>query len=95
MSIPFSDLPSDIKREFYYAASKGEWTSEEAYGHLIPEHLRDNPDEIRAFMNGGTFSKEVWVPSGEQVQECFRLTPSFCISIQVLVELEHQGDCRL
>ena len=61
MSIPFSELPQDIKDQFYYAGQKGEWTFEEAYHHLIPEHLRDNPDEIRMFMNGGTVEQEVWV----------------------------------
>lgn len=61
MTIPFSDLPQDIKDEFYYAGRKGDWTSEEAYEHLIPEHLRDNPEEIRAFMNGGTFEQQVYI----------------------------------
>ena len=61
MTIPFDELPQDIKDEFYYAGRKGEWTQEEAYEHLVPEHLRDNPDEIRTFMNGGTVEREVWV----------------------------------
>ena len=59
--IPFTELPQDIKDEFYYAAGKGEWTSEEAYNHLIPDVLKDNPDEIRTFMNGGTVEVETWV----------------------------------
>ena len=62
MTIPFDELPQDIKDEFYYAGRKGEWTMEEAYEHLVPEHLRDNPDEIRAWMNGDTITTEVWVP---------------------------------
>tara|TARA_R110002050_G_scaffold157264_2_gene285753 strand:- start:204 stop:938 length:735 start_codon:yes stop_codon:yes gene_type:complete len=61
MSIPYNELPQDIKDQFYYAGRKGEWTNEEAYHHLIPEHLRDNPEEIRMFMNGGTIEQEVWV----------------------------------
>ena len=60
--IPFDELPVDIQREFYYAGRKGDWTQEEAYEHLVPEHLRDNPDEIRAWMNGDTLTTEVWVP---------------------------------
>ena len=52
--IPFDELPLDIQRQFYYAGRKGEWTEAEAYEHLVPEHLRNNPDEIRAWMNGDT-----------------------------------------
>mgnify|MGYP003311283094 CR=1 FL=1 len=62
MTIPFEDLPQDLKDDFYYAGNKGDWTMEEAYEHLVPEHLRDNPDEIRAWMNGDTITTEVWVP---------------------------------
>jgi hypothetical protein len=59
--IPFDELPQDIQDEFYYAGRKGDWTQEEAYEHLVPDTLKDNPDEIRTFMNGGTVEQEVWV----------------------------------
>ena len=59
--IPYDELPADIQKEFYYAANKGDWTAEEAYEHLIPDVLKDNPEEIRVFMNGGTVEIETWV----------------------------------
>ena len=59
--IPYNELPQDIKDDFYYAASKGDWTSEQAYEHLIPELIRDDPEKIRIFMNGGTVTTEEWV----------------------------------
>ena len=61
MNIPFDELPQDIQDEFYYAGRKGDWTQEEAYEHLVPDTLKNNPDEIRTFMNGGTVEQEVWV----------------------------------
>ena len=61
MNIPFDELPQDIQDEFYYAGRKGDWTQEEAYEHLVPDTLKDNPEEIRTFMNGGTIEQEVWV----------------------------------
>lgn len=45
-------LPTDIQDQFSRTGQKGEWTPEEAYEHLVPEHLRDHPDEIRSYMNG-------------------------------------------
>ena len=50
--ISFGDLPKDLKDKFYYAGRKGDWTAEEAYEHLVPNHLKDNPNEIRAWMDG-------------------------------------------
>jgi hypothetical protein len=51
-TIDFDDLPDDVKQKFYDIAAKGDWTAEEAYEHLVPESLRDNPEEIRAWMDG-------------------------------------------
>ena len=48
----FDELPSDIQEQFFWTGQKGDWTPAEAYEHLVPEHLRDHPDEIRSFMNG-------------------------------------------
>lgn len=59
--IPYDELPQDIQDQFYYAANKGEWTASEAYEHLVPDVLKDNPDQIRTFMNGGTVEVETWV----------------------------------
>jgi len=36
-------------------------TAVEWFEHLVPAPLRDNPDEIEVFMNGGTVTQEVWV----------------------------------
>ena len=45
-------LPLDIKQKFYDIASKGDWSATEAYDHLVPDHLKDNPDEVHAWMDG-------------------------------------------
>tara|TARA_R110002050_G_scaffold88976_2_gene187464 strand:- start:160 stop:891 length:732 start_codon:yes stop_codon:yes gene_type:complete len=57
----FSDMTPEVKEQFYYAGQKGGWTSEEAFEHLVPDILKDNPEEVLTFMNGGTVEREVWV----------------------------------
>ena len=48
----WNSLPLDVKQKFYDIASKGDWSATEAYEHLVPETLKDNPDEVRAWMDG-------------------------------------------
>ena len=57
----FIEMTPEVQHQFSYAAAKGEWTAEEAYEHLVPDILKDNPEEVMTFMNGGTIEKEVWV----------------------------------
>ena len=45
-------LPTPIKQKFYDIGQKGDWTAQEAYDHLVPDHLKDNPDEVAAWMDG-------------------------------------------
>ena len=54
------DMPDEVQRQFYYAAQKGDWTPQEAFEHLVPEILRDNPEQVITFMNGGAVQTEVW-----------------------------------
>ena len=56
----FSEMTPEVQQQFYYAAQKGEWTPEEAYEHLIPDILKDSPEEVLTFMNGGTVERQVW-----------------------------------
>ena len=44
-------LPIDVKGKFYNIAAKGDWTPQEAYDHLVPDTLKDNPDEVLAWMD--------------------------------------------
>ena len=45
-------LPTPIKQKFHDIGQKGDWTAQEAYDHLVPDHLKDNPDEVQAWMDG-------------------------------------------
>ena len=45
-------LPTQVKQKFYDIAGKGDWTAQEAYDHLVPDGLKDNPDEVTAWMDG-------------------------------------------
>lgn len=45
-------LPTPVKQKFYDISQKGDWTAHEAYDHLVPDHLKDNPDEVSAWMDG-------------------------------------------
>lgn len=54
-------LPTEIKQKFYDIAGKGDWTAHEAFAHLVPDHLRDNPQEVEVWMDGGTVTTEEWV----------------------------------
>ena len=45
-------LPTSVKQKFYDIGQKGDWTAQEAYDHLVPDHLKDNPDEVVAWMDG-------------------------------------------
>lgn len=48
----WNQLATSIKQKFYDIAGKGDWTAQEAYDHLVPNHLKDNPDEVVAWMDG-------------------------------------------
>ncbi len=52
-------LPLEVKEKFYSIASKGDWSAYEAYNHLVPDTLKDNPEEVVTWMDGGTVSFEV------------------------------------
>ena len=54
-------LPNTVKTQFRNIANKGEWTAQEAFDHLVPDGLKDNPQEVVTFMDGGTVTQEVWV----------------------------------
>ena len=45
-------LPTAVKEKFYNIASKGDWSATEAYDHLVPDTLKDNPQEVVAWMDG-------------------------------------------
>lgn len=45
-------LPTPIKQKFHDIGQKGDWTAQEAYDHLVPDHLKDNPQEVQAWMDG-------------------------------------------
>jgi hypothetical protein len=49
----FNALPETIKSMFVNASSGNSYTAFEWFTHLVPDSLRDNPDEIEVFMNGG------------------------------------------
>ena len=59
-------LPLDTKQQFYNIASKGEWTAQEAFVHLVPEPLRDDPSQVELFMDGGIINipADPWVTQG-------------------------------
>ena len=48
----WNTLPTPIKQKFYDISQKGDWTATEAYDHLVPDTLKDNPDEVQAWMDG-------------------------------------------
>ncbi len=48
----WNSLPTPVKQKFYDIGQKGDWTAQEAYDHLVPDHLKDNPDEVVAWMDG-------------------------------------------
>jgi hypothetical protein len=50
--VGWNQLTTSIKQKFYDIAGKGDWTAQEAYDHLVPNHLKDNPDEVVAWMDG-------------------------------------------
>ena len=54
----WNQLPPEGKQKFYDIASKGDWNAHEAYDHLVPDHLKDNPDEVMTWMDGGTVTVE-------------------------------------
>ena len=54
-------LPNSVKNQFRNIANKGDWTAQEAFDHLVPDGLKDNPQEVQTFMDGGTVTQEVWV----------------------------------
>ena len=48
----WNQLDPATKQKFYDIAEKGDWTAHEAYDHLVPDTLKDNPDEVTAWMDG-------------------------------------------
>ena len=54
----WNQLPLEGKQKFYDIASKGDWSAHEAYDHLVPDHLKDNPEEVMTWMDGGTVTVE-------------------------------------
>lgn len=48
----WNQLPTPVKQKFYDIADKGDWTAHEAYDHLVPDGLKDNPQEVSAWMDG-------------------------------------------
>ena len=48
----WNQLDPATKQKFYDIASKGDWSAHEAYDHLVPDTLKDNPDEVIAWMDG-------------------------------------------
>ena len=48
----WNQLPLEGKQKFYDIASKGDWNAHEAYDHLVPDHLKDNPEEVLTWMDG-------------------------------------------
>lgn len=59
----WDSLPPETQSMFVNIANKpsSDMTAVEWFEHLVPAPLRDNPDEIEVFMNGGTVTQEVWV----------------------------------
>lgn len=49
----WEQLPSGLRSMFENAASGNPYTPYEWFTHLVPESLRDNPQEVEVFMNGG------------------------------------------
>jgi len=48
----WNQLDPATKQKFYDIAEKGDWSAHEAYDHLVPDTLKDNPDEVVAWMDG-------------------------------------------
>jgi hypothetical protein len=45
-------LPLEVKQKFYNIAGKGDWDAFEAFDHLVPDTLKDNPNEVLTWMDG-------------------------------------------
>lgn len=56
----FLSLPTQVKNKFVAIANKGEWSSREAFDHLVPDNLKDNPQEVLAWMDGGDVTITDW-----------------------------------
>ena len=54
-------LPPEAKQKFYDIGSKGDWSAHEAYDHLVPDSLKDNPEEVVTWMDGGEVTTTEWV----------------------------------
>lgn len=58
------NLPTEQKDMFNSIAYKDGNPDLDGYDwfdHLVPDALKDNPQEVEVFMNGGTVTQEVWV----------------------------------
>ena len=60
------NLPSDQKEVFNNIAAKDGDPSMDGYDwfeHLVPNQIQDQPAMVDVFMDGGTVTREVWVPA--------------------------------
>ena len=75
------NLPSDQKEVFENISAKDGDPSMDAYDwfeHLVPTQIQDQPEMVEVFMDGGTVTREVWVPdqgvgSGHYEQVSFEM----------------------
>lgn len=52
--LSWMNQPEAIRQQFYSIASKGDWNAVEAFTHLVPKEIRNDPEKVTAFMDGGT-----------------------------------------
>ena len=84
------NLPSDQKQVFENISAKDGDPSMDAYDwfeHLVPDQIQDQPEMVEVFMDGGTVTKEVWVPdqgvgSGHYEQVSFEMADKDVSRIQ-------------
>ncbi len=62
-------LPTAVKEKFYNIASKGDWTATEAYDHLVPDILKDEPQEVATWMDGGEVTITDWNQQTKMYEE--------------------------
>lgn len=64
-NLQFANLEPHVQDKFIAVARKDPEgrTAAEWFEHLVPESLQDSSMETEIFMDGGTVTQEVWVPS--------------------------------
>ena len=62
LSINWEALSQTQQTMFYNIASNADdgTSAQFWFSHLVPKELRDNPEEVEVFMNGGTVTQDVW-----------------------------------